>query len=98
MPRFRRFACANLAALCAFFVSAEQLRAVEGQLNSPIRVVAVSGQPVPGLPAGTVFSGFDVPVINDKGQVAFYAVATDSNAPGSTPRGIWSEGTGSLGV
>ena len=38
------------------------------------RSLVLSGDSVPGAPKGTVFSGFALPVVNEKGHVAFAAV------------------------
>jgi hypothetical protein len=59
-------------------------------------VVAITGQQAPGVTAGSVFSGFTAPVINNLGQTAFVATVPDINTPGSHSVGIWSEGTGNL--
>jgi hypothetical protein len=60
-----------------------------------VRTVALTGQQAPGKPEGAVFSSLfsSSPVINDAGQTAFRATASDSNFGG-----IWSEGSGSLNL
>jgi hypothetical protein len=67
----------------------------ESLLNS-LRVVAISGQQVPGAPAGTLFSTFGKPVINNAGEVAFSAFAVSS--AGATHAGIWTDAGGTLDV
>jgi hypothetical protein len=60
-----------------------------------IRTVASSGQPAAGTPSGVVFSGFELPFLNNAGQVAFHgSLAGAVNSADSV--GIWSESSGSL--
>lgn len=69
----------------------------EGSLN----LVAQAGKAAPGAGAGVVYNGFDFAslLFNAAGQTAFSATLT---GPGVEPfindRGIWSEGSGSLGL
>jgi hypothetical protein len=61
------------------------------------RVVALSGQHAPGTPSSAIFSGFDNPVLNDSGKVAFVANLKigDGGVSESNFRGIWSGWYGS---
>lgn len=63
-----------------------------------IRTVALSGTPAPGMPAGSVFSGFTVPTMNNAGQVAFRGVLEPTTFSPIWSSGIWSEGSGSLAL
>lgn len=61
-----------------------------------LKVVALSGQQAPGAPAGTVFTHFGSPIINNKGQTAFIGSVADPSSMAPIQTGIWSEGAGSL--
>jgi hypothetical protein len=63
-----------------------------------LKAVALSGQQVPGAPSGIYFSNFDPPVINNVGQTAFSARTLDVDDASSQRLGIWSEGSGELGL
>ena len=58
--------------------------------------VAYRGDPAPGLPAGTEFTGLGAPVMNDAGQIAFTAFFGLADAGANT--GIWSTGSGALAL
>jgi hypothetical protein len=60
-----------------------------------LRTVALSGQQVPGMPDGTVFTGFGSPVLNDAGQTAFKGSYSNGSNFG---QGVLSEGAGSLNL
>lgn len=69
---------------------------------APVSVVALSGQPAPGLPIGVTFSPIDFAFgfgyLNNTGQVAFLAFVA---GPGITPdndRGIWVGRPGTLAL
>jgi hypothetical protein len=64
----------------------------------PLRIVALSRVQAPGVPDGFLFRDFESPVLNDKGQVAFYGRVTGPDPTQDDWWGIWSDGTGSLGA
>ncbi len=66
-----------------------------------LSVIARSGDAAPGTKPGVNFSAFFVsnsPLLNDRGQIAFRGVLTGSGVDNSNDVGIWSEGSGSLGL
>src|SRR5262245_56553537 len=87
---------AIVACLFSFFAS-PQIRAANHQISNSIRVVALTGESAPDSP-GWDFTRLDAPVINDRGQVAFAALISNPSSPLSPRLGIWSEGTGELGL
>jgi len=65
-----------------------------------LRTVALSGDHAPGTPADAVYGWFEVPAMNSSGQTAFNAHLRFSlgGVERGNERGIWSEGSGSLGL
>ena len=75
-----------------------------------LRTVALTGQHAPGTDSGVNFdtidahlSGYSVfvfrgPVLNDTGQVAFRANLIGSGVGSTNKVGVWSEGSGNLGL
>jgi hypothetical protein len=70
-----------------------------------IRTVALSGQQAPGTPDGVGYFSFGTfqgavsqPVINNAGQVAFGAFVLGNGVDATNNFGIWSEGSGTLGM
>jgi hypothetical protein len=62
-----------------------------------VRTVAVTGQPAPGVPAGTVFRSFtSEPSLNNLGRTAFHAWITGGGVSDQNDTGIWSDGLGQL--
>ncbi len=62
---------------------------------SPLRTVAFSGVPAPGMGSQFLFSSFvDFPVLNNTGQTAFLGRITGAGVNASNNLGIWSEGGG----
>ena len=55
--------------------------------------IALSGQTAPGT--GQTFTAFGSPALNDAGQTAFFASTTSA---GGNDQGIFSEGSGTLGL
>lgn len=64
------------------------------QASNGLRTVAISGQAAPGTGVG-LFSTFSPPVINDRGETAFFGnLRSTSQVPSTAREGIWSEGGG----
>ncbi len=61
-----------------------------------LTLIARTGAPAPGTPAGVSFSILSTPRINGAGQVAFHSALTGSGVISGNSRGIWSEGPGVL--
>ncbi|MDJ0610616.1 MAG: PKD domain-containing protein, partial [Kiloniellales bacterium] len=62
-------------------------------------LLARSGDPAPGTPPGTTFSGVFNPVLNAAGQVAFLGDSRGADVNASNVRGLWgSTATGALGL
>jgi hypothetical protein len=68
--------------------------------TSTLRTVALAGQPAPGTSNGVVFTNndFSDPGLNSRGQTVFSAHLVGSGIDNSNLIGIWSEGTGALGL
>ncbi|MCH9058953.1 MAG: hypothetical protein IIB55_10030 [Planctomycetes bacterium] len=64
----------------------------------PLRVVAVSGTPAPGLAAGTTFDGFDSPRLNEGGDVAFWVRLAGPGIDETNDGSIWTDRAGSLAI
>ncbi len=60
-----------------------------------IEPIALTGDPVPGAPAGVVFGGFETPLLNGSGEVAFEAFTRDPTFI-FLRRGVWAGISGSL--
>ncbi len=65
---------------------------------NPVRTVAVTGQAVPGLPAGVNWQSFAETNLTNAGQVAFRAKISGTGVAAANDSGIWSEGLGPLGL
>jgi hypothetical protein len=75
-----------------------------------LRTVVITGQPAPGTDVGVNYdtidahlSGYNVfvfrgPVLNDSGQVAFRANLKGGGVDSTNKVGVWSEGSGNLGL
>jgi hypothetical protein len=63
--------------------------------GSGLTLVAREGSPAPGTGAGVNFSGFNPPVLNGAGQIAFFGGLTGTGVSSANDAGIWSEGGGS---
>jgi hypothetical protein len=75
-----------------------------------LRTVALTGQQAPGTAGGVTYDTFDAhltgysvfvfrgPVLNDSGQVAFRANLSGSGVGATNKVGVWSEGSGNLGL
>jgi hypothetical protein len=90
-----------LFVVCATWSFDQMLLGTPVNVESHIAVIAQSGQQAPGAPAGTVFSRFSRPVINNVGQSAFGAVVQQSGSTQTVtnlPPGIWSTGAGELAL
>ncbi|QEG36264.1 DUF7453 family protein [Bythopirellula goksoeyrii] len=61
-----------------------------------LRTVAVSSNVAPD--SGDIFSSFGLPVLNDHGQTAFPGTLAGPGVDPSNDLGLWSEGTGTLGL
>ncbi len=64
-------------------------------------LVARAGDAAPGTEPGVKYRDFISPVLNGSGRVAFQAMLTGPGVDlvsGTNDRGIWSEGSGSLGL
>ena len=59
---------------------------------STVEVIVLSGAAAPGTPEGVVFEGFDSPVINGPGQVAFSASLAGPGVTGRNATGLWGPG------
>lgn len=59
-------------------------RAVFAETGAGLRMIAKTGQQVPGEPAGVVFAGLGDAVINDAGTVVFSGVLTGSGSGGES--------------
>jgi hypothetical protein len=68
------------------------------QAQPELRTVALSGQQAPGAPAGVLYSTFNSPVLNDRGQTAFLARLAGVGVTTVNDDGLWSEGTGTLNM
>lgn len=75
-------------------------RGIWAEGNGSLELVARSGDPAPGTPAGTVFGGLSPPSFNDAGKVAFYASLSGSNAElnSNNNEGIWTNRSGGLSL
>ena len=64
------------------------------------RTVAMTGDPAPGTGPGVVYSDLSTTraVINGSGQVVFRGLLTGTGVDGTNNAGIWSDGSGSLGL
>ena len=72
---------------------------VWSEASGSLALVARSGSPAPGTPAGVNFDSFLIQSgFNNAGQTAFFAFVTGSGVDPSNDQGIWSEGSGSLGA
>jgi hypothetical protein len=62
-----------------------------GGVAAYLRLIALTGGQVPGLPQGYLFSAFGSPIINEIGQVVFTAIAApDGEADSEDARtGVW---------
>lgn len=58
--------------------------------------VALRLSHAPGTIGDTTFNSFGLPVLNERGQSAFFATLSGGDVSSSNDRGIWSEGGGSL--
>ncbi len=68
---------------------------------STVRVIALSGDQMPGRPSGQAFEFFAPPILNDSGQTAFFSGFPPPGPLGPqqyTGSSIWSEGTGTLAL
>ncbi len=64
--------------------------------GSGLAVVARTGDPAPGTPAGVVFDLLSTrPLLNDAGQAVFSGTLTGPAVDATNDTGIWSEGGGS---
>ncbi|HMO84620.1 MAG TPA: hypothetical protein PKC18_06835 [Lacipirellulaceae bacterium] len=67
-----------------------------------LRTVALSGQPAPGADGAAVSSAsalpFGAPSLNASGQTAFHAYLAGGGVTTANRSGIWSEGSGALGL
>lgn len=74
----------------ALLVCAAGLAAGAAAYGQPeFRTLAVSGQPVPGMPPGVVFEFFSSPRVNDAGTIAFWARSAGPTPADPTPGSIW---------
>lgn len=80
---FGLFAAAGLA-LGASFACADQVA---------LRVVALTGQPAPGMGDGVTFAEFSGPRINDQGTIIFWAF-TSGGVTTANREGIWAARSG----
>lgn len=58
------------------------------------RVIAISGQPLPGLPAGVVVESVGTPAISREGDIAFVAWLQGVGITSANNSGIWRQTTG----
>ncbi len=68
-----------------------------------LELVARRGDHAPGTDPMVTFNGFDAPLLNDDGQTAFLGFLTGVEADGDCANGddnvgVWSEGSGALGL
>jgi sugar lactone lactonase YvrE len=54
-----------------------------------LRPLAVTGQEVPGAPAGTLFSNMQPPALNDQDQVAFFASLSGPGVTSANDGSLW---------
>ena len=67
--------------------------------SGSLGLVARGGSPAPGTPEGVNYDSFYYQTgFNDAGQTAFFAFVTGAGVDPSNDQGIWSEGSGSLGL
>lgn len=65
--------------------------------SGSLELVARQGSAAPGTPSGVNFGGFDAwTVLNDQGQMAFWATLAGSSITATNYQGIWVEESGSL--
>jgi hypothetical protein len=64
--------------------------------HAAIRTIALTGQSAPGLTAGTNFSSFSFPMLNELGQVALPAKLTGADTTTGNDDGIWLADSNSL--
>ena len=90
----------NSQFLLIFWISIEFIVAEDATAAESTRVVAHTAYSAPGMPTGTMFSGFSGLSLNDSGQTAFFALLQQGTGD-VTPdndQSIWSEGQGALGL
>jgi hypothetical protein len=63
-----------------------------------LSLVARRGSQAPGTAAGVNYSSLGIPVLNDAGQMAFWAFLTGSGVDSSNNQGIWQGAPGSLSL
>jgi hypothetical protein len=68
------------------------------QADDGVRTVALSTRPAPGTPAGVLYAGFDLSVLNDFGHAAFAASLSGAGVENTNANGVFSEGAGHLAM
>ena len=63
--------------------------AIFSTVGGALRLVARDGGASPGTGSGVLFSGFDVPMLNNSGQVAFYGYLTGSGVTATNNQAIF---------
>lgn len=56
----------------------------------------LSGEAAPGLGPGVSFRGFDLPVLNNAGDIAFVSSLVGTGIDGTNDRGIWARSNGGV--
>ena len=95
---------------CTFITTLLSVLCVAIAHAAELRTVAITGQPAPGTDVGVNYdtidghiAGYNVfvfrgPVVNDSGQVAFRANLKGGGVDSTNKVGVWSEGSGNLGL